>query len=479
MIALLENVAIYETESKEYPQTPFNPPKNFPEYPFKGELQTDNEVYTAIRNIFNLLGMDSRHYGSAVWNPLGELIKSGDNVVIKPNLLYHYHPEGRLDAIIVHGSILRAVIDYVFIALKKKGKITVAESPVWQADFKKILDLSGISEMAEYLRGRGVEIGIVDMRETMFSKSYDSFKLPEVVKLEGDPTGYQTVDLGEGSEFHGLVFDLNNYRNSMTDKIKNENVCTYRMPKTILSADVIINLSKLKTHVMAGNTLSLKNIVGTYGEKIDLPHYRTGTEICDEHPRFSGTKALKQTTVKKLYKFFKKYPFLEKMRPVKNFVLKVTDERWKEPFPLWGCWYGNDTVWRMTLDLNKILLYASKEGKMEKTRQRKVFAIIDGIISGEDRGPIRPKERNDGIIIAGNDFVATDLVATRLMGFDHYKIPILRKSLESKGYSLTNVKVEEIKCNSNKDKWKKLWELKKEDLLNFEPPLSWRGHIEL
>jgi len=421
--------------------------------------------------------MDAKHYGSVVWNPLGEMIKPGDNVVLKPNLLYHYHPEGKLDSIIVHASILRAVIDYVFIAMKKKGIITIAESPVWQADFQKILQVSGINEMADYLGSMGVAVDVVDMRETMLSRSYDKVSMPKIVRLKGDPAGYKEVDLGEASEFNGLIFDSEDYRNSMTERIANENVCSYKMPKTILNADVVINISKMKTHVMAGNTLSLKNIVGTYGEKINLPHYRTGIEMCDEHPKFSGAKAVKQTTVKNMYKFFKKYPFLEKIKPVKNFVLKVTDEKWGEPFPLWGCWHGNDTVWRMTLDLNKILLYANKEGRMEKTKQRKVFAIIDGIVAGEGRGPIRPTERSDGIIVAGKDFVSADLAATRMMGFDQAKIPILAKAKSAKGFLLSAAG--EIKCNSNKDKWKNLWELKKEELLNFEPPISWRDHIEL
>lgn len=477
MIFLPETVAIYETEKKKYPSLPFNPEKNFPEYPFKGKLQEENEVYTAVREVFHLLGMDARHYGSAVWNPLGDIIKPGDNVVIKPNLLYHYHPEGKLDSIIVHGSILRAVIDYAFIALKKKGTITIAESPVWQADFAKILQLSGIKEMLEYIAGLGVDVDVVDMRETMLSKNYDSVTLPKVVRLDGDPAGYQEVDLGEVSEFHGLIFDSSDYRNSMTENIKNEDVCSYKMPKTILNADVVINISKMKTHVMAGNTLSLKNIVGAYGEKINLPHYRTGIEMCDEHPKFSGAKAVKQAAVKNMYKFFKKYPFLEKISSVKNFVLKVTDEKWGEPFPLWGCWHGNDTVWRMTLDLNKILLFASKEGKMEKTKQRKVFAIVDGIVAGEGRGPIRPEQRSDGIVIAGKDFFAVDMAATRMMGFDYTKIPILAKVKNARGFTLSAAG--EVNCNSNKEKWKRLWELKKEELLNFEPPLSWRDHIEL
>jgi hypothetical protein len=37
-----------------------------------------------------------------------------------------------------------------------------------------------------------------------------------------------------------------------------------------------------------------------------------------------------------------------------------------------GSWYGNDTAWRMALDLNRKEHYASKEGKMQKTCTRRI-----------------------------------------------------------------------------------------------------------
>jgi len=476
-----ETVAIYETCNKQYPQAPFDPPERFPECPRdRSGLDPGNEVYVAVRDTFRLLGMDSGHYGDAKWNPLGEFITPEDDVVIKPNLLYHYHPEGRLDAMTVHASILRAVIEYVFIAQEGKRRVTVAESPVWTADFKKLLDDSGISQMIEYLGDLGVDVEVIDMRETMLARSFESPKPPRILRLAGDPAGYLTVDLGSDSEFHGLEIDPRDYRNSMTNVTHNESVCRYKMPRTILNADVIISLAKLKTHVMAGNTLSLKNMVGAYGEKIQLPHYRVGSETSDEYPSLPIMRGLKRTMVKKLFKVFKSFPYSEKIGPVRSFVAKVTDESWNEPYPLWGMWYGNDTVWRMALDLNKIVLYADKQGMMERNRQRRTFAVIDGVVSGEGRGPIRPKPRNDGLVIAGRDFAATDLVATRLMGFDSWKIPILREALSSKDHRVTKVtEAHEIRCVSNREKWRRIWQLRKADLLNFEAPLSWRDHIEL
>ncbi|SFB14023.1 hypothetical protein SAMN05216587_11543 [Selenomonas ruminantium] len=44
-----------------------------------------------------------------------------------------------------------------------------------------------------------------------------------------------------------------------------------------------------------------------------------------------------------------------------------------------GSWYGNDTIWRTIADLNHILYYANKEGKLQEKRQRKVLIVADMI----------------------------------------------------------------------------------------------------
>jgi hypothetical protein len=51
----------------------------------------------------------------------------------------------------------------------------------------------------------------------------------------------------------------------------------YRVSRTVIGADVFINLPKLKTHKKAGITCSLKNLVGINTYKNFLPHYTEGT----------------------------------------------------------------------------------------------------------------------------------------------------------------------------------------------------------
>jgi hypothetical protein len=55
--------------------------------------------------------------------------------------------------------------------------------------------------------------------------------------------------------------------------------------------------------------------------------------------------------------------------------------------------WGNDTIWRTCLDLNKILLYGLPDGSMRPDRldQRRTHLVfLDAIISGEGAGPMRP-----------------------------------------------------------------------------------------
>src|SRR5262245_45672986 len=157
-------VGVFDTEHFYYPERPpFNPPERYPEYPFAcHETDPKNYVYGSVRELFLMLGLDVEHYGSPDWNPLGKIIRPGDNIVLKPNLVVSYHADGLtgIPAAVVHGSILRPLIDYAFIANKGRGRITVADSPIKEVEFYRVLDLTGIRPTIEYVNekhGLGIE----------------------------------------------------------------------------------------------------------------------------------------------------------------------------------------------------------------------------------------------------------------------------------------------------------------------------------
>ena len=51
-----------------------------------------------------------------------------------------------------------------------------------------------------------------------------------------------------------------------------------------------------------------------------------------------------------------------------------------------GNWYGNDTTWRMVIDLNRILMYAQSSGCLQAKPARRMFCIVDGIVGGDGNG---------------------------------------------------------------------------------------------
>ena len=132
------DVAIYPTAP------PFHPSEPYPEY--RGELTREpNPVYGAVRETLQLLGLDRERHGTADWDPFGEFIKPGDRVVLKPNFLAQSHalkPDEWLQ-IITHGSIIRAVLDYVISALRGQGEILIIDGPQYDSDWDMILERTG------------------------------------------------------------------------------------------------------------------------------------------------------------------------------------------------------------------------------------------------------------------------------------------------------------------------------------------------
>lgn len=127
-----------------------------------------------------------------------------------------------------------------------------------------------------------------------------------------------------------------------------------------------------------------------------------------------------------------------------------------------GSWWGNHTISRTIVDLNKILFYADKNGKMKNTPQRKVLIVADMIVSGEKEGPVAPSPKNVGIVASGVNPVCFDRVIAALMGFDIKMIPTLQTASKVKGkYDLlTSLDfITDVK-------------------LDFIPTKGWKGHIE-
>ncbi len=495
----IPEVAVYETGETHYPSSPpFDPPQIFPEHPFKGDvLDPDNFIYSAVRNTLILLKLDLEHFDTCAWNPLGEIIKPGDRVILKPNLVISDHPEGLpgIQASVVHGSIIRAVLDYVLIANRGQGSISIADSPIKEVDFNRILELTGIGPTVAILNRRyGLAIDLIDFRDLCVTRNNNRVMVDQK-RLIGDPLGYQIIDLGAKSMFHEIeqytrhLRSTAAYYENSTTKAHRNGLHLYSIPKTILQADVLISLPKLKTHRKAGVTINLKNMVGITNEKRWLPHHRIGSpsnggdlfadetridvkakEIAKDllitHPW--GRMAANYIGIP-LLKYYQRM-----LKPSVDHALGTKAMQVVED----GDWYGNDTVWRMVMDLNTLMLYADKNGRLCEYPQRRFFSIVDGVIGGMEEGPLTPRPAYSGVVLGGFNPVAIDMVGARIMGFDITRIPLIQQSRIRDWLPLGRFSPEDITIYSNNSRWQNIWQ--SNDLgLNYIPSSGWHGYIEL
>jgi uncharacterized protein (DUF362 family) len=135
------------------------------------------------------------------------------------------------------------------------------------------------------------------------------------------------------------------------------------LPRTVLEADLVVSMPKMKTHHWAGVTLSMKNLFGIvpgscYGWPKNILH-----------------------------------------------------------------WVGID---RAILDLASTV--------------RPGFAIVDGIVGMEGNGPIEGRPKRAEVLVLGDDPVAVDATATRIMGLLPEKVDYLARA----SYLLGNIALDRI-----------------------------------
>ena len=421
------DVAVATTDPRYPSIAPFHPSQFYPEY--QGPLATEpNGVYHAVRMALKDLELDAAHFDTPEWNPIGDLVSPGARIVIKPNWVLHANEgPGGLECLYTHPSVLRPIIDY---ALKAKpSQLIVGDAPVQVCQFSELL-AQGFNEVAEYYTSQNIPLMVKDFRRTI------SVRKPGALEVQTDlnPVDhYVLVDLAGKSLLEPISRDANKFRVTMYDPLAlRDNHCPgrhrYLVARDILDADLVINVPKLKTHMKAGVTLALKNLVGINGSKEFLPHHRKGAANRggDNYEKSTIPKRLLESILDWLNRNHLDKPNLYGKAARLAYKLMFFDKIRGKPVNVEGGWYGNDTVWRMCLDLNKILLFADRSGTFHDLPQRATLHITDGIIAGEGEGPLRPDPVPFGVIVAALNPAAHDWAVTDLMGLDPGAIPITR-----------------------------------------------------
>lgn len=334
-----------------------------------------------------------RDLGLPADNPFSEFVKPGMTVFIKPNWVASKWREScahkdTLYSVITHPVVIEAVADKVALALKGRGRIIIGDNPSIDADFQELMEFTRI----ECLKHKyDVPCEILDLRPLVCKDLRDYGKKEKMVEQIGDPLGEIELNLGRESLLYGVESSL--FRGVFDEREETIAAHTgltqlYTFSKTLYDADVYISIPKLKTHQKVGATLNLKGLVGSICRKNQLVHWRIG------YPEVGGDE----------------YP--DKKHYSEGLKAKVKHR---------GAWPGNDTIWRMVVDLY--------QGMLKK--ERKYFSVIDGIVAGEGQGPFCPTAKYANTLIAGTDLLYVDMVATRMMGLNPMNIRYLQWFIEN------------------------------------------------
>lgn len=418
------NVYIIDTKIDSYNNNKiFNPSNKYLEG-ININIKSDEKIYDEIRNLFITMKLDKKNIGTSLWNPFKDFIKEGNKVVIKPNLVKHINNciNGTTDSLITNFSIIRPIIDYCILALNGTGNIIVGDAPVQECDFDKVIsinDLENAIKIYKEFLGNDMSIELIDFRKNNNQNSEST-----LVSIDND-SSFKDID------DYAKKYAITNYNLNYMKEHHLNGKHEYLISNYILNADVIINLPKPKSHRKAGMTACLKNFIGVNTKKEYLPHHRSG-DINSNGDEFPEKSHIKNMHSKLSNYSYKHNLIINYTRKFLGLILKIQK---KNRF-LEGSWYGNDTIWRTILDINKIVLYSDKNGKLKKKKQRIIFNVADMIISGEKEGPLLPTDKNVGLIVGSFNSLNMDTVICQIMGFNPEKIKYINN-----GYKLTKYKI--------------------------------------
>ena len=432
------------------PEAAYSPSVRYPEYPFGEPGGVDNPVYDMVRDTLHGLGLDDAHFGRPDWNPLGDIIRRNDTVLLKPNLVSHQNGAegkgGTLDSLVTHASVLRAVTDYCLIALRGTGRIILADAPVQSCDFGTLMERGHYRVLEQFYRAHDVEISFADLRSTCAVREKNGLLTQEVNKRCA--FGARVVELGADSAFAGVGEErenrlrVTNYDPAVMRAHHHGQTQEYFISDALLMADVVIDLPKPKTHRKAGITGCMKNFVGINASKDYLPHHTMGypERGGDEYPARSLSKRLnsalqEQIDIASAHHSVSGAKFWQGVLWCKRAAFRLAGVHSSAGVSE-GNWAGNDTIWRMVTDINRIVTYADRDGVMRETPQRRVFCLCDLIVAGENNGPLSPTDRPMGMIVAGEDRLELDRLLASLFGVDPEKIPCVAKAEYGERYAL-------------------------------------------
>ena len=410
-------------------------------------------------------------------------------IVIKPNWVMHeFDPTYPISALVSDARVIEATVRACVALFPKAEQITIGDCLEQRADWPLMCRQSGLAPIIEKLTAAFPgQVVFRDLRKEVYREVEGSLILDPDAP-HGDPAGYCEVQLNGDSHLEPIAdqadsFSIHDHDVTLTRNYHRTGDHRYLVSQTVLDADLVINIPKWKAHSKAGLTGALKNLVGINGDKSYLPHFRRGSprwggdEYCDEGRWLYWAHNSLHDLVRGTFAYHLLKPGWKALKQINNAVRRrsKTQSTPSDFYAVGGSWHGNQTVWRMVYDLNLIIQRADRLGRLQPTSQREYFCIVDGLVSGEGDGPLKPQPRATDFLFCGSDPFEIDTVLSWFMGFDPAKIPSLSQRRQYLGVGWGKFELPELVVALDGSPCR----LMDSDInFRFLPPPGWIGHIE-
>jgi len=411
--------------------------------------------------------------------PLADIVDPGMTVLMKPNWVVHVNNAGHgMECMVTHPAFIAAALEEVLAA--RPGRVILGDAPIQRCLWNQLVTPALRSQLSDIGARHGVPVEFVDFRRTVVPTG----DMVDGVRSEvRDRSHYILFDLGTVSLLEPVAkppgrFRVTDYDPEKLAQTHRPGKHQYLICREAFEADVIVSMPKLKLHRKAGLTGALKNLVGINGDKDFLPHHRVGHAAAggDCYPNGNLLRHLAEVlwdaTNRRIGKPTYRI-FLRLASGVQRLATVGLVEHSLE-----GSWYGNDTCWRMVLDLNRILYYGRADGTMVDVPRRRICSLTDAIVCGEGEGPLRANPITVGAVTFCQSPAIVEFVHAALLRLDYRRIPLVRESAEQFRWPLSAPLLSgpriflEGECLT-------LDRVARECGVSAKPPKGWTGHIEL
>lgn len=437
------------------------------------------EVYSDLAHLRAVVrrALESAGVAPTECGAFGSIVPEGATVLLKPNWVLHFNKGGHgMDCMITHPSLIEAVLSELKDA--RPGRIILGDAPIQRTVFEEVAPPELFDRWME-ASGR-VPLEVRDFRSTVCHPGTLSLRTSKNEERLGHgilfDVGYDSLleELaGGGSRFRNTSYDHGSLEETHSSGKHQYLVCP-----EVIESDVVIGLPKLKSHRKAGITGALKNLVGINQDKDFLPHHRSGGSA-DGGDCYEG-----RNRIKKAAELFVDHAnrridsvFYAPWH-LGSLALMAVNKVIHGETQIEGGWYGNDTVWRMVLDLNRIILYGTKDGRLAERPQRTLYSLTDAVVVGEGLGPLAPSPRLLNMVTFASSSAAADLIHALLMGFDWKKIPLVAHAFDQFRFPLTSARPDAVKLCLEGREYSQ-GEICEQLTIRCKPAPGWAGHIEL